>query len=132
MRVVMFSALFLSGSAFAGGPMLDISGACPGVLDVQIMGVSPGATIGVLRGAGPGSDVIPAGPCAGLRCGLSGLGFVIAVRDADRDGMITVSPSIGGPLCGLSVQMLDTSTCTLSDPGSHSKVRWPPPCTHSE
>ncbi|MFT4627440.1 MAG: hypothetical protein ACI8PZ_006124 [Myxococcota bacterium] len=113
-RFAAVIALTLPAVAFAGGPLLDISGACPGVMSITGSGYTPGGNVAVLKGSGMGSDAMPAGPCIGGRTGLSGLGYVTMVR-ADGGGNISVSPSIGGPLCGSYVQFVDTASCGLSN-----------------
>ncbi|MFT5457883.1 MAG: hypothetical protein ACI9K2_004386, partial [Myxococcota bacterium] len=113
-RTWLAALLIVPATAFAGGPTLDISGACPGTIDVMASGFAPGATVGVLRGAGPGADIIPGGPCAGLPSDLGGLSLITTAR-ADGAGRIVVSPSVGGPLCGDLVQMVDTSSCSLTN-----------------
>ncbi|MFT4621716.1 MAG: hypothetical protein ACI8PZ_000368 [Myxococcota bacterium] len=113
-RTTLVALLLAPATALAGGPMLTIDGACPGTIDVAAMGLTPGATIGVLSGRGPGGDIVPAGPCAGAPTNLAGLGLVTTVR-ADGAGMVNVSPSVGGPLCGTHVQFIDTATCAVSN-----------------
>lgn len=114
MRFLLTPVLLLPAVAFAGGPTLDISGSCPGVLSIMGSGFTPRGNVAVLKGSGLGSDAMPAGPCAGGRTNLSGLGFVTIVA-ADAGGNISVSPSIGGPLCGSYVQFVDTASCALSN-----------------
>lgn len=115
MRIVTLALGFAAAPAFAGGPTLDIDGACPGRMDIQVTGATPGRTVAFLKGAGPGSDVIPAGPCAGTRSNLSGVGLVTTLRDGDGDGVLRMSPSIPAPACGSAVQVLDMETCTVSN-----------------
>ena len=113
-RITALALLTLPSLAFAGGPTLDISGACPGVLSIVGSGFTPGGSVAVLKGSGLGSDVMPAGPCAGDRTSLSGLGYVTSLR-ADGAGNIRLSPSISAPLCGSYVQFVDATRCALSN-----------------
>jgi hypothetical protein len=101
-------------TALAGGPTLDITGSCPGVLSIDGFGFTPSGTVAVLKGSGPGSDLLPGGPCTGGVTSLGGLGFVTTLR-ADGGGRVSISPSIAAPICGAEVQFLDTSTCGLSN-----------------
>ncbi|MFT4624828.1 MAG: hypothetical protein ACI8PZ_003491 [Myxococcota bacterium] len=114
MRTI-FLALLLPTTALAGGPVLSISGACPGPMAVSASGFTPGARVAVLNGRGLGSDVMPAGPCAGGGTDLSGLSFVTTVP-ADGRGGISATPTIGGPLCGTYIQFVDTMSCAVSNP----------------
>ena len=113
-RSLALAILAVPGLAFAGGPALDISGSCPGVVSVVGSGFTPGGTVAVLKGSGMGSDVMPGGPCAGGATDLRGLSLVTTIR-ADGRGGISVSPSVGGPLCGAYIQMVDVSSCGLSN-----------------
>ena len=61
-------------TALAGGPTLDVSGSCPGVLSITASGFTPGGNVAVLTGVGTGSDMIPGGQCAGVVSSLRGIG----------------------------------------------------------
>ncbi|MFT4622387.1 MAG: hypothetical protein ACI8PZ_001043 [Myxococcota bacterium] len=112
----MFLIILASSlSALAGGPMLTTSGACPGAVDVTIAGLTPSGSAAILRGTRGGSDIIPAGPCAGMESGLAGLSYITTLRDSDFDGVIAVSPVIPRPACGDMIQALDVATCTLTN-----------------
>lgn len=108
-------ALFLiPTAALAGGPAVTVDGLCPGPVDLEIMGVTPGSTVAILKGDGPGSDLIPGGPCAGIRSGLDGLAYVTSLRDSDGDGMIRLRPSLPAPACSQSIQVIDVEGCVVS------------------
>ena len=127
---MVVAAVLLPTLAFAGGPILEVGGSCPGAIDVLYAGGTPGGTVAVLTGRGPGADVIPGGPCAGTPTDLAGLSFVTTLR-ADPSGALAVSPVVGGGVCGASVQFLDLETCLPSTratiPGGD--VELPPECT---
>ena len=108
------SLLLLPVSAFAGGPSVTVSGSCPGPLTIDVSGIAPGATVAILKGAGPGADIIPGGPCSGDISGLAGLAYVTSVRDSDGDGLIRLSPTLPGPACAQSIQVLDAASCALT------------------
>ncbi|MFT4625970.1 MAG: hypothetical protein ACI8PZ_004641 [Myxococcota bacterium] len=115
----MRSILALVGTLFAlpalaGGPLLAVSGTCPGPAVITVDGVSPGASVAILAG-GPGSDAVPGGPCADTRTDLSRIRYITTLRDADRDGSVSVAPSLPVPACGRSLQVLDLSTCAVSN-----------------
>jgi hypothetical protein len=112
------SALFaaLCFSATASAQSLGVSGSCPGPMDFAISGVTGGGSYALISAAGPGSATIPGGPCAGMATGLSPSGFALrGIHSADAAGNGWLSPSIPGAACSSSVQVLDVSTCTLSD-----------------
>lgn len=108
------SVLFSVLASVAFAQSVAVSGSCPGGATVDITGITRGGTVAILKGSGPGSDVMPAGPCAGGRTGLAGLSFITTVTDSDGDGSIRLSPSLPAGVCGQSIQVVDTSTCRLS------------------
>ncbi len=94
--------------------MLSVDGTCPGPADFDIVGITPGATVALIAGL-PGSDLLPAGPCAGDRTDLSGIRLITTLRDADGDGRITLTPPLPGGACGVSVQVVDLASCLLTN-----------------
>jgi hypothetical protein len=102
------------GGVVQPAPVLDITGTCPGTVDVRAMELTPNGAVAVLTGSGQGNDVIPAGPCAGVRSDLSGLAFR-GLFSANGNGVLSLSPSLGGGVCGAGVQILDVATCTLTN-----------------
>ncbi|MFT4627823.1 MAG: hypothetical protein ACI8PZ_006513 [Myxococcota bacterium] len=114
----MRTILFLSATMFAttaSAQSLDMSGDCPGPVDITVAGVTPGATLVFLAGsAGEGSDVIGVGGCTGTVTGLAGLRFLTRVT-ADGGGGAAFSPSIPDGRCDTPIQVLDTSSCTLTN-----------------
>ena len=114
MRSVLFTAL-LAFPGMAAAQTLSIDGAaCPGPMSVMGSGFTPGGSVAVLKGAGPGRDLVPGGPCAGTPTNLGGLSFVTLIG-ADGRGGFAAMPDIAAPLCGDSIQMLDVATCTVSN-----------------
>ncbi|MFT4622666.1 MAG: hypothetical protein ACI8PZ_001322, partial [Myxococcota bacterium] len=115
MRTVLSLVLLLPAVSLAA-PTLGLSGSCPGPMDIDLSGFTPDARIGfLLSRIGPGSDVIPAGPCAGVETGLTGPRWLNSLYDAD--GAMSFSPSVPDGACTSFIQMLDVSTCTLTAVG---------------
>ncbi len=106
--------ILLTLAAHAGGPVLDVVGACPGPAAVTIDGIVPGSTVAILAGSGPGSDIIPGGPCTGSTSGLAGLMYIASIVDSDGDGQIRIEPILPPASCGRSLQALELSACALS------------------
>jgi len=96
-----------------GGVSLVASGSCPGEVTLDASGATGNSQLAILRGTGAGSDVIPAGPCAGTMSGLSGLSLV-SIFPTAPDGSFSISRELGGNVCGAPLQALDVATCTLS------------------
>jgi hypothetical protein len=95
-------------------PKMDFNGTCPGVLTLDGKGFTAGGSVAVLKGNGLGNDAMPAGPCTGGVTDLSGLSYVTSIS-ADADGKFALSPNISANLCGASIQMVDLTTCQLSN-----------------
>ena len=110
---VILSSLLVAGAANA--QTLDMTG-CPGPVDVSVTGLTPGATAVFLMGAaGLGSDVVSRGVCTGTETGLAGLRFATRVTDHDGDGALSFTPTVGDDRCDVPVQVLDTTSCTVSN-----------------
>ncbi|MFT5456824.1 MAG: hypothetical protein ACI9K2_003314 [Myxococcota bacterium] len=108
------SLLTISGVASAQS--LDFTGDCPGPVTIDVAGITPGGNAVFLMGAaGEGSDVIGVGACAGTVTGLSGLRFLTRATDADGDGSLSFSPTIPDGRCDTSIQVLDTTSCALTN-----------------
>ncbi|MFT5460874.1 MAG: hypothetical protein ACI9K2_007394 [Myxococcota bacterium] len=105
----------LASAALAGGPFLSIGGECPGTIDIDISGITPGAGIAVFVGDGPGSDPIPYGRCAGEVSGLSNPRQLAMMRDLSGTGTYSFSPSVSDGACGAPVQVLDRGSCGLTN-----------------
>jgi len=96
-------------------PTLSLSGSCPGAVDFDITGATPGGSVAVLSASGPGSAPLPAGPCSELS-GLDASGLTLrSKRTADGAGDASFSPSIPVAACGAWVQVVDVATCTMSE-----------------
>lgn len=111
MRYILGLALLAPGLAVAA-PSLSVSGSCPGAIDIDIAGLTPGANYTLMYGSDTGGDIVPYGPCTGTRTGLDGgrVGMVMS----DADGSVSFSPTVPGGVCGMYIQVMDNSTCELS------------------
>ena len=52
-------------------PVLAITGSCPGSATAAVAAITPGGRYALIKGDGSGTDVVPAGACAGLETGLT-------------------------------------------------------------
>lgn len=96
-------------------PTVTLTGACPGAIDIDMSGMTPGGTLYVLTANAPGGITVPTGPCAGTTSGL-GAGLALqATPSANANGALSLSPTIPAPLCGALIQVLDEGTCTFSN-----------------
>jgi len=93
---------------------LEVTGTCPGVVNLDLIGLTPYGQAAVLLGTGPGSVAVPSGACAGTQTGLSGASFVGLVTDSDGDGEFHATPSLSSA-CGKYLQLIDRTTCEVSN-----------------
>jgi hypothetical protein len=84
-------------------------------MSINVSGITGGGSVALLSANGPGSFVVPAGPCAGTVTGLSPSGAALrSTSSADGGGMWGITPTIPGAACGAFVQALDLTTCSTS------------------
>lgn len=93
---------------------LSIGGACPGVADFEITG-TPGGRFVVFTSGTLGSTVLGGGPCPDTRVDLSAPARFGPISDADGDGLVSVRPSLSTRFCSNAFQILDLSTCEVSE-----------------
>lgn len=96
-------------------PVLTVTGDCPGPATIDMTEISAFGTAALLVGSGPGSEVVPAGPCAGIPTGLADVGLARLKTDTEGDGMLRLRPTLSAPSCGRSIQVLDIDSCELSE-----------------
>ena len=103
----------------SGGITLTADGTCPGggPIEVSWSGATPNGQVALLFALSQGSFVIPPGnPCAGTQLGLSGNQLQVGFQgSAGADGSRTVDSNAGAGACGGFLQLLDISTCGLSN-----------------
>lgn len=95
------------------GPVLAVTGTCPGVVNISGSGLTAGGPVAVVRGPS-GSFTVPSGSCAGLVLDIAAP-ILVGVVPADASGDVNVSPSLPGAVCGSTLQMIDLTTCTASN-----------------
>ena len=104
--------MLLFVAAALASPVLEVDGACPGPVSLTAE-VTPGALVAVLVGT-PG-DGRAAGPCAGTPVGVVDA-RVHTRTDGDGDGRIRVDFESREGLCGATAQVVDATTCAVSEP----------------
>lgn len=107
--------------AHAQSVEVEVYGACPGGVTVEIDGVLPGSCVGVGRGHAVGDGyghVISKGVCRGSVLALAPaerVGSSADLCDDDEDGFITLSKELGEDACGVSFQVIDLEDCEVSN-----------------
>lgn len=99
------------------GPTLDVTGACPGRIDLAGAGFTAGGNVAIIFASNTGGVTIPSGnPCAGTQLGL-GTGNIQLVNTVRASATGTVATGGNAPAgaCGGFLQLLDLSTCDTSN-----------------
>ena len=98
-----------------GEPSLSVGGVCPGRASVGIANLPAAGPFLVLGGAALGADVVPSGPCIGTTTGLGGGVKVLASGFVDAGGSALLAPKMKAGSCGKPIQVVDESTCALTN-----------------
>lgn len=96
-----------------GGLVLSKSGTCPGTVQISLSGATPSGSVAFAYGPA-GAFTLPPGPCAGTMLDISSptLAGIIA---SDASGNIAIAPNLPSGLCGLTLQAVDLTTCSVSN-----------------
>ncbi len=99
----------------SAGPALAKSGACPGAVTLDVSNCTASASIAVLYGPGGSyTQNNPSKPCLGLTIDIA-VPSVGAVLSTDGAGAASLSFNAPGGACGLTVQVVDLTTCTATN-----------------
>ncbi|MGB0952649.1 MAG: hypothetical protein ACPG31_05455 [Planctomycetota bacterium] len=110
-RAITTSEIYLRDSS---GPSLRIEGDCPGTLTLTLYGGTIGQPTALLFGPA-GSFVQPNGPCQGLTVDISNPTFAgFAIPGGDT--LATWSTTLPSAACGLTVQAVDLTKCSVTNP----------------
>lgn len=97
------------------GFTLSITGTCPGSMAISVSGASVNGSVALAYG-NAGSWTIPNGPCAGTVLDLAGVPTLAGFFNADAVGTLILAPNVPAGLCGKTLQAVDMTTCTVSNP----------------
>ncbi len=103
----------LVSTAQPGGPTLQITGECPGPIDVLLQNATPGGSVTFALGDA-GSFTIPGGPCGGTQLGL-GNPQVLGTVTADGSGSFQATFTVPFTFCQKSLQAVDIATCQVTN-----------------
>lgn len=96
------------------GPMLSLSGSCPGPMTASMTGFTPNGAVAIVLGANAAAFTIPNGTCAGTVLGVTPPSLV-ALLNANGSGALSLSKNAGAALCGRWLQAVDLRTCATSN-----------------
>lgn len=106
----------IRGEPAAARPRMQLSGSCPGSMQLSISGASPNGIIAILIGHQTGSAVIPGGRCEGTVLGLGPQGIrLLGTFRADANGSLILSRNVGTAVCGRFLQGVDGATCQTTN-----------------
>lgn len=99
------------------GPVLRLSGRCPGTITVAWSNATPGRPMGIVFAGNTGSFTINGGPCGGTTLGLGTQNLQLVNTINTGPGSGQVNGSAGPGACGGFVQLvvLDGSPCATSN-----------------
>ncbi len=110
--ITIFGAMLASFPAYA--ITLDVSGSCPGVVNIDITDGTVEGRYTMFYASDEGDDVVPAGGCSGTATGLGRANWGFTMPDYDRDGAMSFGPTLPEVACGKLLQVMDATTCEMT------------------
>ena len=92
---------------------LEVTGTCPGTLEVTVTGVTPNGPIMVVAGVPNQSGMLPSGPCIGIFVDV-GNPQLRGKGTADAAGTLILTPTVQSFSCGRGLQAIDATTCNTT------------------
>jgi hypothetical protein len=100
-------------TAVAHAQTIQVSGLCPGTLEVTVGGATPNGPVMVVAGVPNQSDTLPTDPCIGIFVDV-GNPVIRGKGTADASGTLTLTPTVPSFSCGRGLQAVDVATCNTS------------------
>lgn len=98
-----------------GGYTLNVTGSCPGSVNVAWSGAQPSVQQGIVFGNNLGTTIIPTGPCQGTSLGISGsVQLIQTISTGNGGGSINGNANQGA--CGHYLQLVQAGSCQTSNP----------------
>lgn len=95
--------------------VMAVSGSCPGTVEVDVTGATPGGQVAVLFARGTGGREIPCGNhCGGKQLGLGAGTRLVRTAIADNQGMAHITGNAPAGACSGYLQVLDIESCVMS------------------
>ncbi len=93
-----------------------LSGTCPGIMDFEITGATPSGRVVVILGNDCLCSVVPPGnACEGTVLGVANNLMVFRTIQVDANGELLWSGFVGPGCCGECIQIMDLTTCRVSN-----------------
>ncbi len=106
------------GLGSGGGYACEISGACPGNINVNWTGAQPNKTQGIVFASNTGNFTVNSGACAGTQLGLGTRNLQLVRTLGTGSGSGSIGRAVGAGACGGFVQLVTVaSPCEASSVG---------------
>jgi outer membrane protein assembly factor BamB len=99
------------------GPVLAMTGPCPGAVTISVNGATPGAQVSLYSSKRAGSTTITTGSCVNTTLDLM-RARLVATGTADTNGSFTLRIRLNARQCGQLMQAIDLATCATSNVAS--------------
>ena len=106
-------ALLIVGAVHAA-PTVAVSGSCPGEMSIDVAGLPPLGRHVLVASDTEGPYTVGSGACAGTEIALGPPFLLVASPRAGVDGTRSYSPTLSPDQCGMDVQVVDLSDCSVS------------------
>ena len=98
----------------SAGPLLSVTGNCPGPVTITVTGVTPGAMVSIYGSKQAGNTTIGTGNCAGTMLDLK-RAHLLRTNIADNNGEVSLRVRLNANRCGQRLQAIDLSSCATSN-----------------
>jgi outer membrane protein assembly factor BamB len=98
----------------SAGPVLSVSGTCPGPITINVTGATPGASVAIWGGKQAGSTTLTTGECSGTTLELN-RAHLLTTGTADSNGNVNLRVRLNSNRCGVLLQAIDLSNCATSN-----------------
>jgi hypothetical protein len=93
-----------------------VAGECPGIMELEIQGLTRGRPFAVLAADAPGASPVPGGQCAGVPTALAAFELVTVRRTPDNGAVEWIEDLPQPvPICGKHLQVLDVASGELTN-----------------
>ncbi|MFT4624306.1 MAG: hypothetical protein ACI8PZ_002965 [Myxococcota bacterium] len=101
-------------TALALAQSMEITGTCPGTVELTLSELAPAGRWAVLSSEGPGAAALPGGPCAGTLTDLDPRRLALRQRGDSGSGTVVLGVDLMPAACELHLQLVDLAECTLA------------------
>ncbi len=96
-------------------PVAQISGTCPGTIEVRTEDLTPRGFGSLYASSQPGNAILDSGHCTGTEVGLAAPLLLLGEGKIDPEGVDLTTLSADASDCGYYVQTVDLTSCAVSN-----------------